>query len=144
MQNAPQQPGMQGGMQQAPNQFYQQPTGQPTMQANMPPMPGYNMTNTQQPYAGNTVNMQPNAMPQQPANPQPMPQQPVNQQPIPQQPVMPGMPQQPVDQQPGVVDGVVLSEKSQADLARLDRLKAMGAITEENYQIMKKKIIESN
>lgn len=37
-----------------------------------------------------------------------------------------------------------LSEKAKADLDRLERLKAMGAVTPENYEAMKKKILENN
>ena len=42
------------------------------------------------------------------------------------------------------ISNVTLSEKAQADLDRLERLKNMGAITPQNYEAMKKKILEGN
>lgn len=142
--------GMAGGDQQQPNQFYQT-TPQPTMQANMPPLPNYNM----QPNATNPVNNaqpatpNPAVMPNTTVAPNPaatpnvtaMPNATVNSNPTPGAPVgaQPEAPQVILNSK-----GQPLSEKGQADLERLERLKGMGAITEENYQAMKNKILQGD
>lgn len=130
--------------------FYTQ-APQPTMQANMPPMPGYNP----QVVVQTTAQPQPAVQPvQQPmAQPQPMPQPQQYAQPVqPQVATQPAMQPQPTAGQPaqgGIVPGqdgvpVNITEKGLADLQRLERLKSMGAITPENYAAMKQKICSTN
>ena len=132
----------QNGYQQNPNQFYQT-TPRPTMQANMPPVPGYgnqnlNAQSANAPMPNNANNLQPtNQNPNSVAGNMAQ-----------QSNVNPAMPQQMANPQGEVVltnsRGEPLSDKAKADLDRLERLKAMGSITEENYEVMKRKIIEGN
>lgn len=114
---------------------YQAPQGgyvppQPTMQANMPPMPGYvPQTNFNQPNVTeqNTPNYAPTNM-QQPTNDAQNAQQTMTIELVPGQN---GVPQN-------------ITEKGLQDLQRLIRLKAMGSISEENYNAMWQKICQTN
>lgn len=137
--------------------FYSQ-TPQPTMQANMPPMPGYKpqvvVQTTAQPNQQPNVNPSVVAQPQANATVAPQPQmaQPAQVAVQPAQVVQPAVqPAQPTAQPAagGIVpgqDGVPanITEKGIADLQRLERLKSMGAITPENYAAMKQKICTEN
>lgn len=121
-----------------PNGGYYDPNGQQynpqaTMQANMPPMPGY-QPQYQQPIPGQPQPIYSNEPPPQPSiqsqfNPQVQAQE-----------------QQFANSiQPGQ-NGVPLNitPKGIADLERLERLKNSGAITEENYVAMRTKICNTN
>lgn len=173
--------------------FYsQQPA--PTMQANMPPMPGFRpqmVTQSAQPQQNvqvaqpqptiaqpnaqaTVVNAQPqvatvqpasqtiNSAPQQVVQPsvsaqatvqpqvatptqaaQTVPTQPQVSQPT----VQPQTATQPVAQATGAIDDPLvanLTEQGVAELQRIDRLKSIGAITEQNYAAMRQRIISSN
>ena len=121
-----------------PNGGYYDPNGQQynpqaTMQANMPPMPGY-QPQYQQPAPGQPQPIYSNEPPPQPSiqsqfNPQVQAQE-----------------QQFANSiQPGQ-NGVPLNitPKGIADLERLERLRNSGAITEENYVAMRTKICNTN
>ncbi len=114
---------------------FQNPQGgyvpQPTMQANMPPMPGYApQTNVQQTnFAQPAQNPQPAAgVLQQPAE---VVQNATQTNVVELVPGQNGVPQN-------------ISEKGLQDLQRLVRLKAMGSISDENYNAMWQKICQTN
>jgi len=129
--NAQYDPNNPNGQQYDPNQMQYGPNGQPydpnyannyapqpTMQANMPPMPGFQpQYNQPQPSVQAQFNPQVQAEEQLRANS-----------------ILPG--------QNGVPANI--TPKGIQDLERLERLRASGAITEENYQVMWQKICSTN
>ena len=117
------------------------------------PQPNVNVA-PQQPVQPTQVAPQPAAQVVQPQNLQTAPQPAVAQPVAPNmaQPAQPQVGVQPAQTQAvagGIIpgqDGVPanITEKGIADLQRLERLKSMGAITPENYAVMKQKICTEN
>lgn len=108
-----------------PNQQY----GQQQMQANMPPMQGYQPVNNGQPQPIYNNAPPPGPSIQAQFNPEVQAQE--------QQmatAIMPGQNGVPVN----------ITPKGIQDLERLERLRASGAITEENYNVMRTKICNTN
>ena len=119
-----------------PNAGYYDPNGQQynpqqTMQANMPPMPGYqpqyNQPGQPQPVYSNEPPPQPSIQSQFNPQVQAQEQQLANS-------IQPGQNGVPLN----------ITEKGIADLERLERLRNSGAITEENYVVMRTKICNTN
>ena len=128
------QPG-QDGMQQTFNANPQQ-----TMQANMPPLPNYRpMGQNDQTMASPQTFQQPQVQPQQVQANVVQPQPNINQ-------VITNTPATATSSgQIGIVPGqdgvpINITQKGIADLERLMRLKAMGAVNDANYEAMRQKI----